>query len=657
MSLRMMARLGKLASPTSARFSQQKWERAIGTSKDDDDVLVLRCATWISKRLAGVREMAKDNSLSSLSRLDQVRALVSVANSLGASTGGAIWSKFRSFGDGPVLSNEVQEMTIRVGANEVGPQDLIEAILEGIRFPLAGALGDELLAGDELGKDVGRRANNQVLLGNMYSTFEDAWAQIVWDYWDVEECDTVDRIFPTSQSRENERVIAAHRRQSLEMELSQNAMLGFRFKGGAQRFPSAVPAITELRRKKGRIEMVVGSLSVSPSVPPPGYLHRFFSAEPELAPYKTFRLPRTPSLTVADLENARDLLLTLEAVLPRPNAKVLDTRQELFASAPTLSARQCRLAFVKALKFNLQQATDALEYFVWDGNVSVDPWVAPLVRVGDDDLVPILPAFLSGHPVFTFEYWLKRGGLDAALRGHAFENAMRESLGAVARATGNANVGVLPHCLVVPGRAEVGDIDIVLWFGNCVLLLEAKCNFRPGRAIGYADVWSDYQEAAKQVGRKSAAAEAEREAVLESLKPFGFNGTRDFRVARAILTNLQLGVGSDLGGVPVVDRQIVSAFIRGKLAGPTIMTEAGPDQRHASSVPLYTTMEEAGAMLESYLRRPPQIFARGLQVTPSPQIAQLEDEAEFKPVVFEYGRAESGPIAVPPAFERRARRK
>jgi len=216
---------------------------------------------------------------------------------------------------------------------------------------------------------------------------------------------------------------------------------------------------------------------------------------------RELRLPTAADLTIEDV-------CTLYGVVSELAGTHID--QQLAASSAA-SAAPCdpifRIQEAELLQL-LQATTDyvpaQLTAFVsllthQDGK-RINFWHKPFIRREGDLPFTLLP-LSSSHLLYLVDKWLLAGGYQLKARGKLFEQYLRQQLPAAAQARGF-------FCRDLSGKLQVleqwKEIDVLLEFKHCLLLVEAKCLGYPLEARDKHNAYQDVCEGAEQAKQNAA---------------------------------------------------------------------------------------------------------------------------------------------------------
>jgi hypothetical protein len=376
-----------------------------------------------------------------------------------------------------------------------------------------------------------------------------------------------------------------------------------------------------------------------PHLPAASFAMRVIASELYFRELFNMELPSVPGVTPSLLLSAWELLYGVAAALAErmPSASEIKEVRDLWQFAPVLPVRLLRDTLTEGLGISSEMSRSIIEFLTFSAEQSEELWARPFVKLDEENVTPVLTCLVTPNPLRMVEKWMRYGKLELQSKGGAFERHAREHLAnglQTSRLLHNA--GVCPHAYALPLRGDdnPGDIDLVIWFGNTVLLGEAKCNLFPANAREFHNYFENLETAGGQIVRKAAAFRldsgrfwreiAKREPPVQT------------QVVPLILTNLPLGVGLKFSGVPVTDILILNRFLdEGSLLRFVKF------ERHAAPTGdeetfFYQSAEEAEEVIAKYLAEPPQLEHFNAGVSPIHNVLPRVDETDDAWLILDY---------------------
>lgn len=612
-------RNGNVAWPTRRKYKPTVWSAAFEREKDGstEDLLLYQSGLAVYEHLDRIRDEAFSLSLP-LEERKLGRLFCAMANR-------SSWCIQNRLDD---AFSEVSESTEAVDIDAIDEQFFtdhfgntasidatIESAVDGVTVPLRLALDGRLGSGaipDDL--DVIRRLTGQVTLGQTYTEIESFWQQCVWEGHHVERTSEADIYVPSEQHWTVVRAVGQYRHDHLGIQDARTAV------SVLDRLP--MTARKRLQRKK--ILKAVGKtnpLRVTTKSP----RHRGFDVSQDrtligrmaaldlyLEPMLGEPLPGLGGLSVNNILEVWSMLTPLAEQLLSQfyHPDRITTVEEALAFAPTISQPSLEAAVMRATNLSKYDAGRAVELLTFTGNRDDTLWLQPLVRTRHDELTVVVTPLLSIQVLWLIEQLLAKGEADLEARGPEFEESVREQIGRCAK-NGRLDAEAVPYDVefrgepVEPGQPEEEQIDLLIRVGSVILVGEVKCQLFPNTdALRRHNYWKTLEDAAKQSKRKTKFVKYNRGKFLEKL---GWADSDSIFFHPVVITNVSLGVGFEVGGVPVADSRVVGQFLEQGTAVRNAVVGAENEVFSADIESLYDSPEDAPGKLMDYLRNPPQI--------------------------------------------------
>lgn len=608
-------RNGKISQPTQRAFTPEKWKVALErtTSGDPADERLYRSGLFYHEQLQRAFTLFQALEPIAVAAESHVRLLTATANFIAARDEAGHRSQMRvsammSGPGGPSMhAPTIQNAGSLLAARTV-------QLFDGLRhvLPEAAAKAGER-APDPVDVDaVLPRLGTELDLGRLYDALQTGWQECLWsDYFmqPVEDNGVIvaDLMLPADLSREQDRAVADYRRDALLSEFGLQVAAGWmRLPRKVRKAVAEATVVRTVEQDGVLLRPVLGQRGGDLRIPPRTSVNRGLAGEPYLRPLMGEPLPDFGGLTPQQLVDTWELIATLGEVLaerlPDPLAEPIGNIADLEQWAPLVSRAGLEEAVHAALNLTSDEAKRAVGVFVLPMISKSDPWTRPLVPVGADALVPLFNPLANANLIRSIEAWLGEGGLPLARRGTLFEEALREELAGQVELP---NAEVIPRSVIVRVDAVEEEIDLIIRIGCTYLVGEVKCSVYPVDPYGYYSYERTLAGAAEQARRKTAFCEHNPESFLAA---FGDGCNPDeARILPLVVSNLPLGVGRRIQGVPVVDLFILSRYLDG---GQHYSREAvaGPEGIETiEQTSFYDSPEEAEDNLWEYLCNPPQL--------------------------------------------------
>ncbi|HEX6370872.1 MAG TPA: hypothetical protein VF006_18280 [Longimicrobium sp.] len=598
---------GDLKGPNQNGFSRDAWIAAYEgiVSPTVADTRLFNAGLWLDEALRNTRELASQarERLNGIPRRELMRLHVGFVNFVvsvdtAAVGGGQTRLRFGGAEGGDPYEVEATPAALDLsGAVSTFVDAARYAFAEGKRARTNGDrdwVGDDSVVGALL-------ATSRI--GRMYSAFETVWNECLWNGWRVGESqDGMDVIVPVDLEIAVARAVGDARRDSLYYQVPFLArQIWRRLPEEERRRWWAIARVGGAERTEdGTITPVLGRRAFDPDNPPPEFLFWQILVDGEMGFLPDEPLPRLAGLTVRQLFDVWAVLASfgevLQSIAPTPQEN--PPPEDLLEHAPLIRRDRLEEFVAQAVNLPAAHAQTALSVFVSPGTARSDPWLEPLVAVGDGLLAPVVVALRWPNLTRSIEHWLQEGGLDMARRGILFEEAVRRDL-----ARKNRIEGASVHPTAVQ---YANEIDLVVRLGSTFLIGEVKCTVFPAEAHDYHTYWEILREAAGQAQYRANVLAADPKPFLDQIG-VGDLDPAGCRFLPLVVTNVHAGTGHEFDKVPVVDPLVLHAFFaEGRILSWVV--EGHDGVQHAREVLLYHSSREAEAAIEAYLAAPPQIL-------------------------------------------------
>lgn len=617
-------RKGRVLGPLRRTFEPQGWCDSYATlGGDAHDQALYKTGLLVHERTSRLRLQIRF-AYAEHSSTTKLRALAAMANLFALELDGLTKTTVggRPEDDTPIHLLELltSKLTLPSGASFT-PDELTQAIVDGCEVPIRSVLvASETLDGKpKFGNVNWDDVWSDVNLGILYRHLEDLWEDCLWNGYSAHD-DSEQLLFRTTQ------VDWASRQVMSELRHKNNAM-SFFLGGQIYLEKNGVLAVENMATTPRSVKDVVRI------------------SRKQVITFHTARKPTEPQidsvitrryiehLSHGDLlhePHARLRGATLDQLLGAwmivcQVGQILRTRRQAQRGSAAV-ARDCHpedapliqnealvMAFVKALRVNVPSASSILEFLTFRGRSAQEIWAQPLIPASESACAPILAA-LSAEPTRVVDVWLAQLDVNMARRGPLFELRVRSELSQaiasspIASDSGVLSKGVIFRCS--DGRKE--ELDVVFRVGNVVAVAEVKCSIRPTEAAQMARHRAMVEGASAQITRKHEAILRDRSRFRNQLIEQGLAIPHSFVVLPIVILNSAIHAGMPVGGVPIVDLQILRVFFDGHITASLFEKSMLPKE---IAFQIYSNIEQAAERLPGYLAHPPQlkVYVEGIK--------------------------------------------
>lgn len=633
-------RTGKLMSPFRLGFDFNVWierSRAMGSGDQTDlDLVLLGLALHV--KLTRFWQRFGELRLDRLPGEKLRRAFVAMVNRDFATLGGKIEETIKAFSKKERLFLEELHSAKVSGAlsgGEYSVDDLAASGVDGLLLPLRKTFESAPDASHELELSAPHGA---VLLGQVHSLMLGIWEDCLWSHHRLWSNDGKFCLIPADLDRARARAVGYARLLALHSQMNQWGIHLWKRMTDAQR-----RAITTNRYdvklsgsgEKLRIRLTPAALN--PKFPSLSFALRLVASELYFRELFEMELPKLPGVTPAQLLSAWEILFGIAGAIAKrlPTASAIKQVQDLWQFAPVLPVRVLIQAIAEGLGISVELSRSIINFLTFSAEQQDELWVRPFVKLDEENVTPVLTCLRAPNPLRMVEKWMKYGKLELQSKGGAFERHAREQLIVGMRSSRLLrNGGVCPHAYALPLRGDdnPGDIDLIIWFGDTVLLGEVKCNLFPAHASEFHNYFGVLEKAGAQILRKAQAFQLDSDRFWREIAKR--QPPAHTQVVPLILSNLPLGAGLKFYGVPVTDLLILQRFLDEGLLRRFVKFEPNAEPRGETETHFYRSPEEAEKVIASYLARPPQLEHFEAGVVPVRNLLPpLDEKDEAWPIV------------------------
>lgn len=633
-------RKSKIPHPTQKPFLLSKWEKAFNSvgNRTEDDYHLYEAGIWIFKQFEKIRSKLKKISLSSLPKKSAIRLFCGDMNR----TLNVISKKSPPTIDDKTIISE-QLIQAKVTGNIIGPDynpdGLLTSELDGARYPLISILNAEKKnSGSKILDDleVLRRMKLMMLFGQHYSILEDVWVDCLWNHLKIDQKNEIVVLYRNDEFIEKARAVSEFREQSLALQSVSMTLslwkseLSDEIKQNlAQRFK--VKVFGSGKNRKYRLRLC----DYDPNYPPETLVYRLLAQEAYFDELLKLEMPGFSNLTLEHLLSSWEILFALsESLMERfPKDDSVYSTKKLSQFAPSVKKKDLIRIISEGLGITFELSSTIVNLFTFKPIPKCEIWTHPLIEADSKSIIPIFTAIVSSNLLRAIEYWLKTSGIDFGSKGYLFEKEVRASLNrAIVRSKTIKNCMVRSENISFSHNKRSEELDIVIKFGNHLLIGEAKCIIYPTDPLEYFNYFKTLNHGAEQIKRKC-------QFVSDNLIAFmGLIDDKEYELEKInvipfVITNRSLGVGFNIDSVPIIDQFILNRFF-GEGEWEKFVTFKHNGSRSVGEVErFYETEEEALKNVLKYLSDPPQInfFKKFITVNkhPLPYIDKDSQKALF----------------------------
>ncbi len=603
---------GKIRQPTQRDFNPDRWTRSFQSFKtpSENDNRVYTAGLWFYDALSKIRQRLENYQLTGLENNAFRRLFVAFANQQYAVVVHASDEDMQAHAGKTITAGNLRERTLPIGPNgrQVNLYDAIESLVSALKYPLAETYqsGGKLQGSNVSDLEILAIVQARLSLANIYAVLSDLWAECLWNEWSVNIEGAVDIIQPPLTSEYMSVELSQYRRDILLVQLSgQILRLWDNLPIAIKQAELGRPRIIGIERIGKKKRFKIGPLSDLSIVP-----HNFMM---EIAAEQLYwdelllqPLPRIEPITIRELLLMWDVLISLGKVLEHRLREDTGaaTVNSLLEFAPKIEIREIINAINKATNISYGRVLKAVELFTYSGSTKQDPWVTPLIPISSKECCVIIPALTLPNLIRSIEHWMKECGFDVSTRGASFENYMRSEVVDFAKKSKIiSGMKVYPSSLEVNVGNEKEQIDLACFWRNTVIIGEIKCSIYPATPMEFYNYYSVLKSATDQAKRKAAFVRDHLRDLLGKLGVQDNFNIADIIVHPIVLTNLEIGVGVPIDGVPIVDSGILKIYFKG--SQEFFVTTSKEDGTKAAYVNVYySNEEEAENNLIDYLSMP-----------------------------------------------------
>ncbi|WP_224248957.1 hypothetical protein [Hyalangium gracile] len=604
-TLRTRVLEGDLKGPSQKGFEPEQWLSALRAipSPSLEDLRLFAAALWFDSQFEGLRAYFEATPVPP-GRPDQIiRRAVGLVNRECLTVAETVQRNLAAT-RGTITQRDIVESRISLAGNvNVAPAEAtVEGTVDGLRFELAAltASTPRTFANELDGLGQLRQMFLRLNFTIAYHGLEEDWMECLHHDLAVEMPeDQPTQLVPRDLERASARALGLDRETMLVQEMMQHGIEGLR------KLPRVLDAI--LRRKAIRFRKLSGKVHVGETTEDMAvqiHLWRMVASEPDLDPHAKEPLESLGGVTLLEMLEAWAALVPLTMDIASRMPRIPLTHPAQFEElAPLIPVRALVAALAKATGLADERCRTIIDALTWR-TVRDSLWFRPLVSVGPEHRVIVLAALQSPNLRRSLEYWMSEGGWDLGKRGTSYEDHVRASLAKKIKGKPHWNFsGVVPHKLQPPD-SSVGDLDLVVWIGNKILVGEIKCFRRPATSHEWFLHEERIRDAVKQLQGKVKYVRENPAWLADEVNKVGGNvDPAAVSIECCVVLNSALGSLQIIDEVPIVDTYILNRYFNEGRGEILVSTEPVKTK----TVAFYNSQDEAAEKLGDYLRQPPHL--------------------------------------------------
>jgi hypothetical protein len=635
-------RFGKIASPFRRDFNlliwRLKYEETAASSSEEE--ALYHAGFEFDKRLSGLWKRFEDLDIARIDGARLRRGVVAMLNRGTRVLGSSFQEKLPEVTIDNTFFTE-DAASYRMEIDQTGAQynldDMIGSLVDGALLVFRKSFDLNLGKGE---KPSLPQLKEFTMLGQFHTLLLSLWEDCVWRGYRCNHDGAKISVTPFHIEEAKNSAVALARYYARVTEVLmhcvgiwKNASLDFRARLSGQTLKVDLLG-------SGRTMRLIPKYSndlFSPS-PPRSKLLRICGTEVYFDSIVNIPLPKCGNITVNQLLSIWEVVFSLAKTLERnlPEETGLDSINELDKFAPLIPKGALIELLKKCSGLSHSKCNEIIKFLTFSKSQKEEIWARPFVECDSLFLAPVLGCILYSNPLRMIEQWMKLGGLDLAARGSEYELHCRKEVGmAIKENRLLENSGALPHAYKFKsGKDDPGDIDIVIWIGNRIVIGEIKCNLFPAKASEKARHLEEMRSAVSQITKKHLKFAERVESIFRDLT--GYNTDGAIEIIPIVLTNVTLGVGLTIDGVPVVDLLILKKYFQDGCLDKFVVMDHQGNPESGYRLRFYDNPKEAEERLRNYLLDPPQLWHFQDSLTPieNPIVSLVNQDEEWTSVEY-----------------------
>jgi len=605
---KLNVRKGNITQPTQRGFKLTEWQAAWvslkSPSKEDETIYAAGTIFFslfeeLRNELGELYKQAPDTTNNTL-----IRSYCAISN-----RDRAVLGKKTSDVNGP---QSIHAITASSGqdAGQVTLQEVADQCVDSVHKAIEFAVkrkSDPFKAEKPL--TIFEFTQKEAALSNIYDLYEDYWQALLWGDYDFFVLDKKNKVFQIKQKNSEYEIYrtATHIRKSkLAAQLSticaSKAFLKY------HQNDHYISSVKIKRDKKLRSKSIVTADEKIQAMNS-DIQYKILALQDFFPQHFLEKRPKGFEFNILDLLQAFRLLVLLaaESVDRFPKDDSIYTHNKLLEFCPWIKKNELINAIARALDFDYKKSCQIVDFLTFNAAPKQELWCHPLLDIGSGKLAYLVSSALT--PVITrvVEHWLVAFNIDLQEKGEQFENELLSSVSDAIN--GNGLVQDYEEPVGKRFKLSSGDeeeIDLLLKFGETILVGELKSIVTTDSAISSYRTYSTLEYATNQAVRKSDYIKDNIEEVFNILG-WEYSGSFQYKLLPVVITSNPIFTGISINSVPVCDPKILTAYLE-KNTASLLSTQNDGKFEDIAWYQLYCDFQEFQDNIAKYLNDPPQLY-------------------------------------------------
>lgn len=607
-----------VAGPLRRTFTEKKWAAAhTQMCEDEADNSLYEAGLLINKKMGAIRANLPLTTATDINPVTKIRAILGLANQnayvLKKRLDAPLEVGRKS--DKPVVAiNGLNTKLQVISGVEYGPDELLDAAVSAVEMSAGGIVtGAPSLSGNtKYLKVKWDDAQLEFHCGVHYIQIEEIWDECLWNDLRIVPNGSGFRLAEKDEDWLIRYRVSLRRMDNLLMQFHAQSMSHL-YRMPAQHIFGSVPRrVSNVSKRNGRCHVAVDDYREADfNDAASWFVASTYAQEPYYGDLLQSPMARLGGASVKQLMDGWYVVQSITRKLfdfhiDDDDASPPHVWIEQFV--PLIPVDDLTRGVAEAARINHPHAKRIVEFLTYGKAPSQELYSQPLIPVGTNTVSPCLAAIQAPNLRRLVDVWLRQLDVSLDVRGPAFEGYMRSRLREMAEDSPLlSTANVLPNAMRFAEPDErTEEIDVVIVLGKLVLLGEAKCILQPTEAKEIALHRNRVIDAAAQINRKAEAVRRNPVAFQTQLAALGIECPADFKVLPLVILNNPIHVGFAVDGVPVADEFVFEVFFSGVFKAVSRQTASGTFET-LDGRQLYTDLEHAATIAESYFAAPPQM--------------------------------------------------